>query len=217
MTQPPSPMEVEPVRTEGPLWSTMHWLHRRRPLLTALIVTAALAHTLWSGREPADLLSSGSSPRVVLAWSLMVVGAFVRLWGAGNLRKNKEITDTGIYRLVRHPLYLGSLCLFLAFFLSVGDPWVGLGLFGILVGGVYYPTMLSEERHLTHKFPERAETYRPPPRILPDPTRLGTALETDRFDARTAYRNLGFRGFWFLPGLPLFLLLLARVQASLGR
>jgi protein-S-isoprenylcysteine O-methyltransferase Ste14 len=194
----------------------VRWLHRRRPLLTALIVILALAHTVWSGHEPADLLSLGSSPRVVLAWSLMLAGAMVRLWGAGNLHKNKEITDTGIYRLVRHPLYLGSLCLLLAFFLSVGDPWVGLGLFGILVGGVYYPTMLSEERHLTRTFPELAATYRPPPRILPDPRRLGSALRTDRFDVGTAYRNLGFRGFWFVLGLPLFLHLLARLQAGFG-
>lgn len=148
----------------------------------------------------------------VLPWVLIGVGIAVRLWGAGNLRKSQEITNRGIYRLVRHPLYLGSLSFFLAYFLTVGDPLIGLLLFCILLGGVYYPTMLSEENYLSNTFPDQFSRYDPPPRLLPALNRLDDALRTDRFDIGVAYRNLGFRSLWFAIGLPTFLRALAWVD-----
>ena len=138
----------------------------------------------------------------------------MRLWGSGNLRKNQEITSTGIYQLVRHPLYLGNLAFLLAYFLTVGDPRIGIALFALLVAVVYYPTMLGEEEYLTLKFPGIFANYRPPPRLIPDLRRLPEALRSDRFELRKAYGNLGFRSIWFLIGLPLFLRALRWVQST---
>ncbi|MEX2571982.1 MAG: methyltransferase [Gemmatimonadota bacterium] len=182
-------------------------------MLTALIVLIAPAHTLLTSATPADLLDPSPSVRFILPWALMLLGVGVRLWGSGNLRKNQEITASGVYILVRHPLYVGSLALFLAYFLTVGEPWLGCLLFAFLVGLVYYPTMLSEEEYLTFKFPKQFAGYDPPPRLLPDPRRLGEALRTDRFETRSAYRNLGFRSAWFLLGLPLFLRALSWLES----
>src|SRR5690606_15187510 len=139
----------------GGIWPAIRWIHKRRPLLTALIVLAAPAHSLASGAVPVDLLVPSTRPRFLLAWGLMLLGYGVRLWGSGNLRKNREITDTGVYVLVRHPLYVGSLAFFLAYFLTVGDIWIGLALYATLVLLVYYPTMLGEEEYLTLKFPDQ--------------------------------------------------------------
>src|SRR5690606_14280620 len=116
---------------------------------------------------------------------------------------------------VRHPLYVGSLAFFLAYFLTVGDIWIGLALYATLVLLVYYPTMLGEEEYLTLKFPDQFSQYRPPPRLLPDLRRLPDALSSDRFDFSEAYRNLGFRGGWFLLALPAFLRLLRWIQLHL--
>jgi protein-S-isoprenylcysteine O-methyltransferase Ste14 len=198
----------------GGFWPLIRWTHRRRPILTALLVLAAPLHTLASGAQPADLLEPSWSARFLVPWLLMLAGVAVRLWGSGNLRKNQEITDTGIYRMVRHPLYLGSLSFFLAYFLSVGDMAVGIALFVLLVALVYYPTMLAEEEHLAFRFPGQFSRYDPPPRLLPDLRRLAEAIRTDRFDTGAAYRNLGFRGAWFLLALPLFLGLLEWLQAT---
>jgi protein-S-isoprenylcysteine O-methyltransferase Ste14 len=192
----------------------VRWIHRRRPLLTAAFVLSALAHVLGAGHRPVDLLAPRASALFVLPWLLMLAGVAVRIWGSGNLRKNQEITDTGIYRMVRHPLYLGSLCMFLAYFLALGDPLVGSVIFALMVALVYYPTMLGEEAHLARLFPEDARRHRPP-RLLPDPRRLPAALESDRFTCRMAYENLGLRSLWFLLALPLFLRILDRVQRAM--
>jgi protein-S-isoprenylcysteine O-methyltransferase Ste14 len=210
----PDPVIADLRDRRGGAWRLVRWIHRRRPALTAVVVLAAPAHALLTGALPADMLRLDPPGRTALAWLLVTLGFAVRLWGSGNLRKNEEITDAGIYVMVRHPLYLGSLSLFLAYFLTVGDPMVGVLLFLLLVGCVYYPTMLSEEEYLTLKFPAQFSRYRPPPRLLPDPRRLGEALRSDRFEAAAAYRNLGFRSAWAVVALPAFLLLLAWVQGA---
>jgi len=200
--------------TGGREWQIIRWIRRRRPVFTALLVLAALAHTLVYSRVPYDLLTPSWSARFLVVWTLIVVGVAIRLWGSGNLRKNQEITYTGVYRLVRHPLYLGSLCFLLAYYLTIGSVVVGLFLFAVLLIGVFYPTMLAEEEYLTIKFPQLAETYRPPPRLIPDVRRIGEALATDRFQLRAAYRNLGFRSLLFIPLLPLVLRVVRWIQGA---
>jgi protein-S-isoprenylcysteine O-methyltransferase Ste14 len=48
------------------------------------------------------------------AWSLpgaffIFAGEGIRLWAAGHLRKNKQLTTTGPYAYVKNPLYIGTL------------------------------------------------------------------------------------------------------------
>lgn len=187
------------------IWRYIRWAHRRRPFLTAVIVVAALILAMLTRAEPADLLDPAGSWRFWVGWTLLFVGFAVRLWGAGNLRKNQEITNTGVYALIRHPLYFGSLCHLLAYFLTIGSPGAGLAFFTGLLALVYLPTMLAEEEHLRLKFTTQYERYRPPPRVLPDIRRLPEAARTDRFELGGAYRNLGFRSAWIFLVLPLLL------------
>ena len=39
---------------------------------------------------------------------LSAAGEILRVWAAGHLRKGQEVTTSGPYRFVRHPLYVGS-------------------------------------------------------------------------------------------------------------
>lgn len=186
----------------------------RRPLLTALFVLAALAIALASGAPTTRLLHPQFTWPFIAAWLAMAAGVGVRIWGAGNLRKGKEITDAGIYRMVRHPLYTGSLLVFLAYFLAVGDPLAGLLLFASMIGLVYYPTMIDEERVLSRQYPAQfTPAYQARPRLLPDPRRLGEALRTDRFSWSASRANLGTRSAWVLVFLPLFTELLAWLRS----
>jgi hypothetical protein len=177
-----------------------------------VLVLAAPIHLLATGGEPADLLAPGPW-RFWVPWALMISGTAIRIWGSGNLRKNQEITSTGPYAMVRHPLYTGSLAVLLAYFLTAGDPAVGGTLFVFLTGLVYYPTMLSEEESLSRKFPAASNEREHIPRLLPDPRLLPAAIRTDRFSTESARINLGLRSLVFLILLPVFLLLLNELAA----
>ena len=40
--------------------------------------------------------------------TLAAIGESFRMWAAGHLEKGREVTQSGPYRLTRHPLYAGS-------------------------------------------------------------------------------------------------------------
>lgn len=201
---------------KGLRWDVIRWIHRRRPLLTAVFVVLLLVLALLGDHPPAELLRPRWEPLFVIPWLLIIFGIAIRIWGAGNLRKNQEITSTGIYQMVRHPLYVGSLSIFLALFITVGNPWVGLGLFVAMVFLVYYPTMMNEEAYLISHFPEHVADYSRLLRLVPNPARLGDAMRTDRFTFRAAYHNLGLRSLGFIVILPLLLETIRAVKAGLG-
>lgn len=207
-----SAAEIEALRTaRGGPWPAIRWIHQRRPVLTALLVVLLPVHSVLTGTPPADLLDPRSEWRFWVPWTLMGFGAAIRIWGSGNLRKNREVTTTGVYRMVRHPLYTGSLAFFLAYFLTAGEPLLGLVLFALLTLGVYYPTMLGEEEYLSLRFPRQARERAPLPRLIPHPLLLPAALRSDDFRLGAASTNLGLRSFAFLLFLPIFLELLDRI------
>jgi protein-S-isoprenylcysteine O-methyltransferase Ste14 len=203
--QPATPNQPPPPDDGGGAWRLIRRIHRRRPLLTAAFVLAVLLLARRDPALPVSLLRPRLDPLFVIPWLLTLFGVAVRVWGAGNLRKKREITRSGVYRMVRHPLYLGSLSVFLAFFLTVGNPVAGVILFAAMVVLVYYPTMLDEEAHIARLFPEQTAGYARTPRLVPALHRLPEALRTDRFTWRAAYQNLGLRSLWILLLLPLLL------------
>ena len=178
------------------------WIARRRGLLTVTLACLALANVLWGRAEPVHLLGPGWwSPVSLLLWVFLVAGITVRIWGAGNLRKNKEVTRTGVYRMVRHPLYLGNCLLFLVFFASVGGV-VGLVLFTLLLFGVHYPVMIQEEARLAREYPGQFADHRRLRRLVPDLSALPEALDSDCFSWSRVRANYGTRTLWALVLLP---------------
>jgi protein-S-isoprenylcysteine O-methyltransferase Ste14 len=78
---------------------------------------------------------------------LVAVGLLLRLWARGHLERGVPITQTGPYAYVRHPLYVGSFLLGLAFALmSRSLPLVAVYLTCFLV--MYVPKALREEAYL---------------------------------------------------------------------
>ena len=53
----------------------------------------------WRGRRAQSLL---------IGLVVALAGETLRIWAAGHIEKGREITRSGPYRYVRHPLYLGS-------------------------------------------------------------------------------------------------------------
>lgn len=67
-------------------------------------------------RVPLGFLCAGAvlwlarpTPRSLAIGSVIAAcGEIVRIWAAGHLEKGQEVTQSGPYRLTRHPLYVGS-------------------------------------------------------------------------------------------------------------
>lgn len=180
--------------------------------MSVALVGVALADVLWGQARPLRFFGPERSPWVWVPWGLTLVAILIRFWGAGNLHKKQELTRTGIYRMVRHPLYLGNCLIYLAFFLALGDPVLGIVLFLLLVLGVHYPLMIQEEVGLAARFPQELDAYYRTPRLLPNLLALPEALATDRFSWRQALRNRAAGVLWVPVALPLMAEALVRVR-----
>ena len=58
-----------------------------------------------------------------LAWGLPIaaLGEGLRIWAAGHLEKSREVTRSGPYRWLRHPLYVGSSVMALGLAIAAGS------------------------------------------------------------------------------------------------
>lgn len=150
------------------------WIRRQRRNLGIPIVVAAV---ILSHYQPQYLL-----PSLVL----IIAGEFLRIWSAGNLRKEQVLTTGGPYRFIRNPLYLGSFLITLGFCLIAGSVWVWvLALCYFLI--CYVPVIRFEERILREKFQDYADYARAVPAFYP--TYRWYSPATTSFSFRQAIRN----------------------------
>jgi protein-S-isoprenylcysteine O-methyltransferase Ste14 len=198
------------MRAPGGISQILRRISRRRGLLISLFAAVAVVDVLWGRAEPVDFLSPDGWRLSVWLWALLVVAVVVRVWGAGNLSKNREVTRTGVYRMVRHPLYLGNYLVFLVFFLSFGDLALGIPL-AVLTLALHYPLMLQEEARLAGEYPDAFPACRRTPRLLPDLRAFPAALASDCFSFARVRRNRGARSLLALL-LPFGMEVLARLK-----
>ena len=90
---------------------------------------------------------------------LAVIGIALRVWSAGYIHKNEQVTTGGPYALTRNPLYLGSFLFGLGGMLAIRVWWL-LAVYVVGFFAFYYPTMRSEEAYLQGKFGGEFEAYR---------------------------------------------------------
>ncbi|MDH5282710.1 MAG: isoprenylcysteine carboxylmethyltransferase family protein [Gemmatimonadota bacterium] len=159
-----------------PLWSRDPWVWGQ--LILFLLIGFGLPYA--AAQVPtesalADLLEPRSDWRflglVVMAAGVAIAAAAVRVMGdnltpATTPRESGALVTHGIYRHVRHPIYLGVILVLwgLAWILST---WV----MGLVAGGVslvYFDRKAAvEERKLTARFPEFPAYRDRVPRLLP--------------------------------------------------
>jgi hypothetical protein len=99
-------------------------------------------------------------------WLTILVGGLIalpgeslRLWAAGHIEKGREITRSGPYRFVRHPLYLGSTIMAIGFAVAAGRLLVVI-LVALYMGLTLLAAMRTEERALDEKFSGEYKAYR---------------------------------------------------------
>jgi len=122
------------------------WLARMRVPLGFLCAVAVL----W--------LSQPSPRSLAIGAVIAAVGEMIRIWAAGHLDKGREVTQSGPYRVTRHPLYAGSAII--AAGAAVASARVGVA---ILIGIYMTITIVSAIRHeeasMRAAFGEEYEAY----------------------------------------------------------
>jgi|RhiMethySRZTD1v2_1073278.scaffolds.fasta_scaffold01059_3 protein-S-isoprenylcysteine O-methyltransferase Ste14 len=114
------------------------------------------------------LLARPYWPTYIAGCGLALIGIFVRVWGCGHLRKNKELITSGPYAHVQHPLYLGTFLIALGGIVAAGSPqmpglliWALLGpVFLIAFFGYYLPKKKRVEgARLAERFPDQYPAF----------------------------------------------------------
>lgn len=92
------------------------------------------------------------------AISLILLGLATRMYASGFVLKNKELSTTGPYAFVRHPLYTGNIMILIGLCLINGFFWSFVTAFIFL--WFYYPTAIEyEDRKLKSLFPDTWEEW----------------------------------------------------------
>jgi protein-S-isoprenylcysteine O-methyltransferase Ste14 len=90
---------------------------------------------------------------------VVITGELLRVWAAGHIDKSREITRSGPYRLVRHPLYLGSSVIGLGFVIAAASPVVAV-VTVLYLGVTLVAAIRLEEAALDEKFAGGYAAYR---------------------------------------------------------
>jgi len=130
-----------------------------------------------------------------LLWGAIVaaLGEAMRFWAAGHLEKGREVTSSGPYRWVRHPLYLGSAIIGIGLAVACAS-WVVAAIIAAYLVATFTAAIRTEERDLRARFGDAYDTYCE-----------GGSTMTRAFSAARALRNREHRA---AAGLALGLLLL---------
>jgi protein-S-isoprenylcysteine O-methyltransferase Ste14 len=141
-------------------------LARRRVPLGFIVAVAAvvLARPTWDSWRLGLLVGA--------------IGEVIRVWAAGHLEKSREVTRSGPYRLVRHPLYAGSTIMAAGVVLASRSVILGV-LVTVYMVATIAAAVKSEEAFLAKAFGDTYAQYR---RSAGEPMRR-------RFSIERALRN----------------------------
>jgi protein-S-isoprenylcysteine O-methyltransferase Ste14 len=104
-------------------------------------------------------LAQPTATSLLVGGAIAGVGEAIRVWASGHLEKGREVTRSGPYRFVRHPLYLGSAVIGLGFVIAARNVWVAL-LVTAYLATTLLVAMRSEEAALDAKFDGAYSAYR---------------------------------------------------------
>jgi protein-S-isoprenylcysteine O-methyltransferase Ste14 len=97
-------------------------------------------------------------PSLIAGGSLAIAGEVLRIWAAGHIEKSREVTSSGPYRWIRHPLYLGTTIISLGIVIA-SRRWVVAGLVVLYVVVPLWSAIRAEEAHLRDKFGADYDAY----------------------------------------------------------
>jgi phospholipid methyltransferase len=88
-----------------------------------------------------------------------LLGEAIRIWAAGHLEEGREVTTSGPYAWMRHPLYVGSSVMGAGLAIAARNAIVAIVVFFYLLVTIA-AAIRTEEAHLTSKFGDAYPAYR---------------------------------------------------------
>lgn len=137
------------------------------PVLVVVLVAAAM----WGIARVTFTVEPAPWLQMALSILLLVKGAWLALAGVREFRRaettvnpmapeeSSKVVTTGIYRYTRNPMYLGLLCVLLAWAVWLAAPWALLGPV-IYVAWMTRFQIIPEERILEKHFGQPYIAYR---------------------------------------------------------
>ena len=132
---------------------------------------------------------------IAVGVAIASAGEALRLWAAGHLHKSREVTASGPYRWVSHPLYVGSSVLGMGLAVASASLIVAI-LIGVYLAATITAAVRTEESFLRGRFGDAYQRYKAG----------DTPAATRRFSLERAFANGEHRT---LAGIAAAILLLA--------
>jgi protein-S-isoprenylcysteine O-methyltransferase Ste14 len=104
-------------------------------------------------------LASPTPRSIAMGAAIALVGQALRVWAAGHIEKGREVTQSGPYRLMRHPLYIGSSIMGLGFALASASRGTAF-LVSVYFLVTYVAAVRTEEATLDARFSGAYSAYR---------------------------------------------------------
>lgn len=142
-----------------------NWLFRRRSWLPVIILVMAAGYLFIANRSVIYFNYS----REIICILISVAGEIIRSYTVGHVPRNTsgrnvidqladELNTTGIYSIVRHPLYIGNFMMWLGPVLFLRSVWCVI--IFVLAFWLYYERIIfAEEQYLRRKFGESYDTW----------------------------------------------------------
>jgi protein-S-isoprenylcysteine O-methyltransferase Ste14 len=136
-----------------------NWLFKRRSWLPVFLIAAGIV-MMYLGNRQAIIFDLQDE---MIFLGVSIFGEIIRILTVGFVPKNTsgrntlrgqvadELNTTGIYSIVRHPLYIGNFFMWLGPILFLRSAWFSV-VFGLIYWLYYERIMFAEEQFLRRKF-----------------------------------------------------------------
>ena len=105
------------------------------------------------------ILAQPTGRSLLVGMSIAACGELFRIWAAGHLHKAREVTVSGPYRFVPHPLYVGSSVMGLGLAIACASVPVAV-LIALYLATTLTAAVKSEEAYLRRTFGDQYDLYR---------------------------------------------------------
>jgi protein-S-isoprenylcysteine O-methyltransferase Ste14 len=105
------------------------------------------------------VLAEPTGRSLAIGMSIAACGEAIRIWAAGHLHKAREVTASGPYRWVPHPLYVGSSIMGAGLAIACANPIVAI-LVPVYLVATLTAAIKSEEAFLRRTFGDQYDLYR---------------------------------------------------------